>query len=56
MRNNRQKASTSSNIDDLYAKVNRKMVLERRIQNGLLPSTSTSSALRNLQQIQPTTV
>lgn len=50
MRADRQK---SSNVDDMYAKVNRKAVLERRIQNGLLPSTS---GIRNFQQIQPSTV
>lgn len=52
MRNGRHKLS--SNVDDLYAKVNRKAVLEKRLQNGLMPSTS--NGLRNLQQIQPSTV
>lgn len=56
LRNNRQKLSTSSNVDDLYAKVNRKIVQERRIQNGLLPSSSLLNGFRNLQQIQPSTV
>ncbi|KAI6209400.1 hypothetical protein M3Y96_00217700 [Aphelenchoides besseyi] len=47
----RQKFVSNNNVEDLYAKVNRK-AFDRVQQNGLLPSTS---GIRNLQQVQPST-